>query len=182
LTQDGSSSLSSETLLEKVQEVRLQVGAKVQVVTVDHSVLTGDAIGIPLMDQFSDAKDKELATVTIKWTDGNEAASRYFSIRYRFTAKGNLAPYGIGGGSSTLWIPVGLFGTNFKSSKEGIPFGAFPVGVASGVKVRPGKGTFYLGFSAMANWAIVNEAASTDEEDTETQSGDFTLTSLAAGF
>lgn len=53
-----------------------------------------------------------------------------------------------------FWVPVGMFGTNFKSNTDGIALAALPIGLAAGVQMNFNN-TNYVGVSAFANWSIV---------------------------
>lgn len=65
-------------------------------------------------------------------------------------------PYGVdpfNTGTVGLWVPVGLLGTNFHTTADGIELTAVPVGVAIGTKWWAKK-DFYLGVSALLTWSI----------------------------
>lgn len=88
-------------------------------------------------------------TVELRLTLGTGAAQHFVS-RYLVTHKW-ISYYGVAGKQIGLWFPIGLFVTNFRSTDAGLPIGAFPVGVALGLRWRPSP-SFYLGVSAMVNW------------------------------
>jgi hypothetical protein len=79
-----------------------------------------------------------------------------------------------------LWAPVGLFGTNFTRTASGIAFSALPVGGALGGKLWFGD-RFYLGFSAMASWAIAKTADKSTDPMTGAESTSNTTTASSAG-
>ncbi len=67
-----------------------------------------------------------------------------------------LTLYRIGGSRVPVWIPAGLFGSNFRrtSPEGGVPFAVLPAGVAIGGKYHFAEG-FHLGLSALALYTIL---------------------------
>lgn len=131
-------------------------------------------IEIPKIDR---AQHKDLITITPFASKSNLVKpSKFLGLRYR-----PVQSYGwdfTNTGAVGLWIPVGIFATNFQRSADGLQFSALPIGVAVGTKFYMSK-DFYLGVSGTGMWAITSG-------DTVDSSGSkqatATLRSLGAGF
>lgn len=54
-------------------------------------------------------------------------------------------------GSFGLWVPVGLFSTNFKETTDGLQFNVLPISGAVGTKLY--LGSWYFGLSLFLGWA-----------------------------
>jgi hypothetical protein len=59
-----------------------------------------------------------------------------------------------------FWLPVGLFGTNLKSTANGIDFVAVPIGVALGGKWWA-RDNLFIGGSVLATWTIAHTTSDT---------------------
>jgi hypothetical protein len=84
----------------------------------------------------------------------------------------------LGLGALGLWVPVGIFATNFQRTPEGIQFSALPIGVALGSQFHVSN-NFYFGISGIAMWAITS-GTTTDPSGAQQETA--TLRSLGAGF
>lgn len=92
-------------------------------------------------------------------------------------------------GAVGLWVPVGLFATNFQETTDGLQFNVLPVSGAIGTKGY--LGSWYFGLSGFPGWAWdvnpVDETPSAAEADNEQQEGKppsagFSVGSTALGF
>lgn len=154
---DGTA-VPSDELKAQLESVTVTVGEKSIVRTVSAGTI-GNALVVPLKE-LGNVSHGSIATVRITW-NGDRNPTEYF-----FSISNKVSPYGVAESNSGVWFPIALFGTNFKSTEKGIPFAAFPVGIAYGWRVQfSTQSPFYLGLSAMANWAIVNEKPEDDADN-----------------
>lgn len=101
---------------------------------------------------------------------------RYYARRWRM-----IQSYGwdfLGQGVFGLWVPVGIFATNFQRTVSGLQFSALPVGVALGSKFYFSR-SFYMGVSGTAMWAITT-GDKIDSGGVKQEAA--SLSSLGAGF
>jgi hypothetical protein len=92
-------------------------------------------------------------TVDIELTKEDQKTSK---IKYTLNKHDVFVAYrSLGGLVPVFWIPIGLFGTNFRplGDQTGIPIAAFPIGLAAGGKFEISR-EFYIGTSGFANWSI----------------------------
>jgi hypothetical protein len=99
--------------------------------------------------------------------------------RGHFLHQKKVSAYGFGEKQTAIWVPVGLFSTNFQRTGDGIPLAAMPVGLAIGGKVSVANG-FYFGFSTLASW-LVHPQVDNDPNAPESSDGRFNLAALTIG-
>ena len=136
----------------QIQEVVVSAGS-VTITRVAAVALSQDAltVEIPLSD-LNVLDNGAVATVRIDYTPQADGTRRASDTSY-FTLKNQWSWYGLASSGVGFWIPLGLFASNFKATQDGIPFAAFPVGIAVGGRLYI-HNSFYLGPSAMVNYAI----------------------------
>ena len=79
-------------------------------------------------------------------------------------------------GTQGLWMPLGLFGSNFDATNTGATLAALPIGLAWGERIHLSD-TFYIGGSVIGNY-VIHPKVDLSGKDT----GDFALLSVSAGF
>lgn len=151
--------------------VVVRAGSKEIRRTYPEGLIGEDTMGIPLKD-FEGTPNGTTVTVEVSFA---EEARRAPSTSY-FTLINHVVPYGVARTGTYMWIPVGLFATNFEADENGIPLSAFPVGLAGGVRLYPSDSSVYFGISGMVNWAIYSSKSQGEGEDSS-----FNLRSLAVG-
>ena len=116
-------------------------------------------MGLPL-NTWRSIDNGERVTVEIYFNNILTPVRRYalFSNTYE--------PYSSRLSLPTIWFPVGLVATQFKSGVNGIPATALPISVASGGKLFLSKASdeipnFYLGASMTLGWAWLNSSVET---------------------
>lgn len=122
-------------------------------------------VGLRRLDEFSNGTVLRLDI----WTKSEPQTSVYLRVRREWQS------YGIAG----IWLPVGMFSTNFKSGRtaEGLAFAPSPIGLSWGKKRYTGPNeNSYFGFSVIASWQFL--PASDDDEDT---AGSYNLRGLTTG-
>jgi hypothetical protein len=98
-------------------------------------------------------------TITLTTNGNTSAYNRYFRFLNAGEAYGNIVKIGPVG----LWFPVGMFGSNFQKTQDGIIFNALPVGMALGSKWNVGP-KFYLGFSWTVNYTVTKVTNTSEEK------------------
>jgi hypothetical protein len=129
-------------------------------------------------DYFPDAAQGDLITFSVDETDNTASPPQTATYgRYAvFTKRLTVAGKALG-----FWLPVGLFGTDLKSTTDGIGLAVLPVGVAWGLQYHL-SGTDYLGVSAFGSWSIIpGKPTMTSAMATTNATTGYTVQSLTAG-
>lgn len=104
----------------------------------------------PPLATFCDARHMQV--VVLK----TDAGRLYLRRSHPWDAYG-VDPFG--GGLVGVWIPIGIFATNFKTTDDGLQFAAMPVGIGVGSRLW-GSDRYYTGFSAILMWSLSSVATS----------------------
>jgi hypothetical protein len=121
-----------------------------------NSTAADDGVGISLA-RLAPYANGSLVTVRVVF-GGSTSSTQIENVRY-LRLENRWSWYGIGRTNIGVWIPVGLFATDFTARDGGLVFASFPVGVAVGGRAYPFGDNFYFGISAMFNWSIVSSAS-----------------------
>jgi hypothetical protein len=118
-----------------------------------------------------------LVEVRIKYGPNTTVTTPWY-----FYKTDKMSFYQLFGREIGLWFPVLMFSTGFQPSSDGIPFAAFPVGVAFGGRLNFKSREFnYLGLSGFASWLIHPETGKDSEDTPNNAPSGFNLASLAPG-
>lgn len=83
-------------------------------------------------------------------------------------------PFSLASSVAGFWIPVGMFGSNFRTNEDGITLAALPIGLAFGGQYNFQNG-HHLGISVFASWAIAPQKTAT------ATNGNYTVASISPG-
>jgi hypothetical protein len=164
---DGSKPLSDW----KVQDVQYTIGSGTPV-----SCLTG---GLTPADYFipcrvtlpASSASNDPVKFGVTGTAGGTLEGGYSRVR-------KPLHFSVAGSALGFWLPIGLFGSNFKSNADGITLAALPVGIAWGGQMYAfNNNTDYIGLSGFGSWTIAPEKNS-DGSNT----GNYSLQGISGGF
>jgi hypothetical protein len=99
------------------------------------------------------------------------------SLNYYLLKKGSWSAYQSPLNVDGLWLPVGIFATNFDKTAAGLQFSAYPISIAGGMRYFVEDGTFYHGFSLALSWSIIANSGETGASNSASSS----LKGLALG-
>lgn len=118
-------------------------------------------IEIKKIDGFESKPDGTLLTIKINKTGGKTET-------FAGCRKNKVTPYGYDIFKSNtfgLWVPLGLIGTNFENTQNGIEFSAMPVNIGVGSQIWLSRDN-YIGISGLAGWAITSSGDKSSESAT----------------
>ncbi len=145
---------------EAIEPAQCTLGAAVSVEGANPAVavalaLEGElALSLPIAvpaDKGSLRNGAEL-TVTAQSTGWEDELKVERLARGSLRFRRSVDAYGNG---VSLWLPPPMFTSDFSLAANGYRFGITPISLASGFRVYPGAGRFYLGFSAFVGWNLL---------------------------
>jgi hypothetical protein len=122
--------------------------------------------------EIASAQHGTMVTVALRSSDAKDVAPPSYVNRFtRWDAYGWPISSMVG-----VWFPIGLVGTNFTKTSDGMVFSAAPVSVAIGSRMWLAK-DYHLGFSGIFSWAVSNV-----KTDGAGNTSEFTLKTFGGGF
>jgi len=87
------------------------------------------------------------------------------TLNYYLQKKGRWSAYQSALDVDGLWLPTGIFATNFDKTAEGLQFSAFPISLALGYRYFDKDGSSYNGFSLALSWSIIGNSGATGADN-----------------